>query len=587
MRVYKNFAILLSLLIFYLTIYTSCWLQSYILFYISMLGFSISLSLLLRKANITQKYASAILGLTLALSLRCILARTIVDPYPVLVWDNKARSNVVEFIIRNGYYPFDLAGFQSFMYRDEYILYPTAFILAAMTSLITSLNVTEIFLSPIIIFALLVVFVVLSILLMKRNKLLGWIAAASLSLNFVTIGYIYPYIYSQVARAFIALLFYMVLVKKTGKSTSFSDLFVCLVFTALIPVTHSSESIAFFTAITMLSLTLTLKNFMFRNRESRHSIFFKLFTVYLVTLLIWNIFQAQYMAQSIYNMLLRSFEYALKTEITESATRFTPFDYTLSEMLTIISGFLAYGVILLILAFDTLVSSLKRKRKHQKTENTIIVVLILIIIMNAFIYLKTPYKSDITWRFVFIFFVLAGTFLTNKRKIYTKCIRQFWYSREILFAVLLGITISSMYLYLRFQNINSDYDIFSLNIRHALDDSKIIEFLKESKLNEYSNVFVDSPSMPYYIFRDYITVRIPVMRYIIVVDNPHIQYYKFRLLSGIQLYRFVLLRPYIEISNLHTSVDKAIIFYEPSSINVCKIFNMLYNSGSFALSVTY
>jgi len=560
------------------------------LLYISIVGFSIALSLLLRKASITQNYTLAILGIILALYLKSVLPRIIVEPDPVLVWDDKVRTNVIESIIRNGYYPFDLAGSHNSMYRDEHILYPTAFILAAITSIVTSLDVTTIFTSPIVIFALLIVFIIMSTLLMKRNILFGWIAAISLGLNFVTIGYMYPYIYSQVARVFIALLFYMMLVKNNEKSISFSDLSVCAVFTALIPLTHSSESVAFFIAIITLSLVLALRNFMFRNREARQypNKFFALFIMYLVTFLVWNAFQATYIAQDIYSMLIHSFEWALKTEITESVARFTPYDYTPLEILTIMSGVLSYGIILLISAFDTLASSLKRWENAKKLENLIMVVLIIIAVINAYIWLETPYKKDITWRFAFVFFTLVSIFFTSKRGISTKYIKRIWHNWGVLLAVLLGLFISSMYIYLRFQNIASDYNLFSLKMRHVLDDSKIVELLRNSRLNRYSIVFVDSPNVPYYIFRDYIVVRMPITRYIIAVDSPYIQYYKHRLLSGIQMYRFVLLsKSHIKISDRHTLVDKAIILHEPSIMNISKTSNMLYNNVNFAISATY
>jgi len=364
MITHKNITTMLSLLIIYLIIYIACWLKNYILLYISIVGFSITLSLLLRKVSIAQNYTPAILGLILALYLRSILPRIVIDPDPILVWDNKARSNVVELIIRNGYYPFDIAGSHNSMYRDEYILYPTAFILAAITSLVTSLDVMTTFTSPVLISTLLIVFVIVSILLMKRNRLLGWIAAISLSLNFVTIGYMYPYIYSQVARVFIALLLYMMLMKNDKKSISFSDFFVCMVFAALIPLTHSSESVAFFIAFIMLSLALMFRNFIFKDQGSRlyFNGIFAVFTTYLIAFFTWEVFQAHYMTQNIYSMLVRSLRYALKTKISKSIARFTPYDYTSLELLTIVLGIFAYGIILLLLAFDILVVFLKSEK---------------------------------------------------------------------------------------------------------------------------------------------------------------------------------------------------------------------------------
>ena len=161
------------------------------------------------------------------------------------------------------------------------------------------------------------------------------------------------------------------------------------------------------------------------------------------------------------------------------------------------------------------------------------------------------------------------------------------FKRAILLVILLGLFVSSMYVYLRFQNITSEYNVFSSNMRHILENSRVVTFLKDSVLNEYHMVFVDSPNIPYHIFRDYIAVRIPITKYIIAVDNPHIQYYKHQLLSGIRMYRFVLLsKPHIRISDLHTLVDKTIIFHEPNIMNIIKVSNTLYNNGNFAISAT-
>lgn len=608
MKIHKYPKIVPLLLISYLTIYISCHFQNYALLYASLLGFSIALSLSLMKANATHDYALAILGLILALYLKIILSIIFVEPNPVLIWDDKARANVVELIIEKGHYPFDLVDPRNSMYRDEYIPYPVAFILAAVTSLITSLDITTVFTSPVVLSALIIIFVAIGILLMKRNKLFGWIATISLCLNFVTIGYMYPCMYSQVARAFIALLFYMLLVKSDEKDVSLPNLIVYTVFTALIPLTHSSESIAFLIAIIMLSLVLILKNFMFRERGARRYLnktFAISSVVYLTVFFIWNIFQGSHILQIIINMAVYSLKYSLKTETatktlvetettaktlvkTETAKflgKFTPYDYTPLELHTILLGVFAYGTILLFLSFDTLVAILRRRDDAKSLESAIMIVLTIFAIINAYLYLGTPYKSDITWRFTFMFFASASIFFIYKKDVYAKYTKWILNKRAVLLAILLGLFISSMYIYLRFQNVASEYNKFSVNTRNILKNSKIITFLKDSVFNKYDIVFVDSPDMPYHILRDYIVVRVPVKQYAIAVYDPNIRFYKYRLLSGIYMYRFILLKNYIEASVIYNYASNATVFHG-LDVHLPEVPNTIYNNGVFAISKT-
>jgi len=474
------------------------------------------------------------------------------------------------------------------MYRDEYISYPTAFILAAIISITTALDATEIFTSPIIIIALLTLFVAMGTLLIKRNRLIGWIATISLCLNFVTLGYMYPYIYSQVARAYIALLLYVLLAKRNNTKFIRSDLIVYLIFTALIPLTHSSESIAFFIAIATISLIFMVLGSTSRNRREVKQYFAKIsipFTGFIIVFFVWNVFQAKIMAISIYKMIIRSFEFALKAEATEAIARFTPYDYTQLEIITMIIGILSYGIVLLMLFIDTLVSILRR-RTIKVLELTTIIALAIIAIVNIYIYLGTPYKSDLIWRFTFIFFVISSIFFAHKNGIYIGFVKRLLHGRGLLLTIiLLSLFISSMFIYIKIQNVGSEYNTFSLSMREILEHSKVVSLLKQGDVSRYDVIFIDSPAMPYHILRDFIVVRIPIMQYVVNVDKVDIQFYKYRLMSGIPVYRFILLKKYSEVLSPHNYGDTVIVFHG-ADVYLYEVLNTIYNNGVFKISIT-
>ena len=241
-------------------------------------------------------------------------------------------------------------------------------------------------------------------------------------------------------------------------------------------------------------------------------------------------------------MIIRSFSYALKVELTESIARYTPYDYTQLEIATMILGVLVYGIILLTLYFDTLVTIFRRQNDVKTLEFAIMIVLTIIAIINAYVYLESPYKSDIVWRFTFAFFALSSIFFVYRKNISARFIEQILNKRIVLFAILLCLFISSMYIYLKFQNIGSEYNVFCLNMRKTLETSKIVALLKQVESDEYNIVFIDSPDVPFHLFKDYIVARVPIKRYMIAVDDPNIQFYKYRLMSGIHMYRFILLK---------------------------------------------
>jgi hypothetical protein len=96
---------------------------------------------------------------------------------------------------------------------------------------------------------------------------------------------------------------------------------------------------------------------------------------------------------------------------------------------------------------------------------------------------------------------------------------------------------------------------------------------------------LDTPDLPYYFIRDYIDPRaleFEYAKYQILVIDPNITFYKYKLINGLNYPRFILYtNPSLLTSNITLFKLDTIIGY-PSSL--IKLNILFYNNGFIGLS---
>jgi len=457
-------------------------------------------------------------------------------PTPTLVWDGKDMENVALKIIETGHVPFAAAGKP--MFRENYVLYPISFVLLAILSEVSSLNTYLLMFLPIITLAysLVIIIVTYEIARTLPSHSSGFILVF-LTMNFICITMLGRFTYSFISRAFIIMFLYVILTKSRSLSTS-----VLLVLLAIaILLSHSSESISLLVAL----LLLTIGYGVISSSENEKG-FWRLGVVsliYVIVFLAHNFFQAELFAESFIEMLKKTLTYFISARPEESLARFAPYDFTLVELGLILTGIISFMLIVSVYFFIGL-NFLIKKWSVSMGFFPYIFSIVGLGLVNIVMFFKTPFKSDIFWRFVYVSIILLAMFirevehslgkLHTSTYVFTRLLKN-----KMITVLLLTLFINSMFIYDRYQHIGSEVNIYVETIHKRIDLSGIINRIDLNSPN--SIIFMDSPQLPYYALRDYVVTRIPIKFYQIYIYAPETPVYNHTLLNGLYQPRFILL----------------------------------------------
>jgi hypothetical protein len=537
---------------------------------LSLFSFSLSLSIMLVMEG-SCKGTTVFISIVLAFMLSPVLYHITLGPNPVLVWDAKDMENVALKIIETGFVPYNFAGKP--MFREEYVLFPTSFILLAILSESTSLNTHILMFFPIITLAYSLVIIVIAY---KLSSSSSGFALAFLTMNFITIMMLSRFTYSHISRALILLFLYVILTKHRSLTT-----FTLLVLLAIvIPLSHSSESISLLVALLLLTIGYgIIPN---DEGEKRFQLLRIISLIYGVVFLTHISFQAKLFTKSFIEMLKKTLTYFISTGLEASLTRFTPYDFSSLELSLILMGIISFTIIALIY-FSTGLSLLTKKWSENRDLFPYIFSIIGLILVNIVIYFRTPFKSDIIWRFTYVFIVLLAMFVKgvehNLGRLYTSThALTRLLKNKIIVVLLLTLFINSMLIYNRYQHIGSEINIYVGTIHRRMDLSEIINKID---LNSSKNIiFMDSPQLPYYALRDYVVTRIPIEVYQIYIYDPEIPVYNYTLMNGLYQPRFILLS---QTTQNITLKENTILFGSLNDVRhddcLMRYIALIYNDG--------
>jgi len=536
-------------------------MRSYVIAMLALFLYSISASYL-----IVFKHSKYLLLLLMLWNFSIWIAYYVVltPDYFLVNGDLVFMSKVSEEIVREGRYPFNNE--YLIFNRPNYVLYPTSFILQAVLSMITSIDVWTLMYVPILMYPAHVLILILTLLLMKRipSKLSLFVAIPVL--GFVTIQITY-FIYSQITRALLYLFMYVFISKffveySNRKRLGASAVVILALLATSSILGHSQEPITFSVFLALLTLFFVL--LLHKTKKCFHDIrLLQILTyLFLSTLFIYNIYVATFQFQgtiSFLKQLLRQLLMALFPEIQQEVIvqkiSIAQGFLTREELVFIIVGFATAMAYVVAFLLKHLFNTLHSKSWCEVAFNLAIVAYGLITISPL---LTLGIGADLFWRplwTLFIALALLPLVTSHKREVRHKQI-----SRHLILVIVIIITFFafSSAIYSRLHLNSSDVYIHeSLTVRSMVKTS-FIKYLQSTE--PIRIVVVDSPNQPAYEITETLQYLIGDTKVTIVVQvlQPNIKWYILSYLNGIPKLREYIVK--IEHDDIERDVQNAYIF---------------------------
>jgi hypothetical protein len=482
------------------------------------------------------------------------------------MWDHKAQVNVAEYIINNGRIPTTPLGG---VYRPEYISYPQAFIEYAILSQIVNVPINLIYQLPLGSVALLIVFsLIISDIKKSINGNVSILLISILLVIIVNYNIYLFFIYQNYGRTLLVFLLYLIFKILIGKFSDYRKMGVIVtLLTIAVVYVHSESSIALFLA----GLGLGFTAFLERSQINKQVIKL-LMLIIVVAFISYYIYGVPYFGLSLLNMIKAIIDFLLSPEVMEkSISKYTPIDYTWVELVLYVSSLIMIFLMSLI-AFVLGVYIYIKKGIIPK----FFISLIIVGFAFLFLFLFSPYKSDVSFKLITVLVTITSFNLYEiTRNFYPLDHKLRIIYFFVVFIIYFGIFLKTNSVFF------SEINIYYYDFAYVLSHSMISMFIpKHSSLG-----ILDTPDLPYYFIRDYIGPRALEFEYIkyqILVVDPDVTFYKYKLINGLNNPRFILYtNPFLLTSN-NTLSNLDIIIGYPSSL--IKFVTLSYNNGFIGLS---
>jgi hypothetical protein len=552
------FMFLILIILVFLIFYT----KSYVLYFI----FNVILTIFLIKLSMSRHNALVIFGVMLLFSSFYLLWVVTIAIPTVPMWDYKAQVNVAEYIINNGRIPTAPLGG---VYRPEYISYPLAFTEYAILSQISNIAIDMVYQLPLGSVAFLIIFLLIISDIKKSIKGNISILLISLLLTIVVFYNFYLFfIYQNYGRTLLVFLLYLILRILIGGFSDYRKMvvIVTLLIIAVVYI-HSESSIALFLAGLGLGFTAFVEK-----SQTNRQVIRVLTSIIIMVFISYYIYCIPYFGFDLINMMRATINFLLSPEVTErSIAKYTPLDYTWSELVLYVTSLIMILLMSLITFILGIYIYIKRKVILKFFISLIIIGLAFLIL-----FLFSPYKSDISFKLITVLVAITSFSLyetTSYRNPLDRMHKIFVFL--IVFIIYFGIFLRINFTYF------SEINLYYYNFAYLLSHSKISMFIPKNS----SLVILDTPGLPYYFTRDYINPRALEFEYIkyqILVVDPNVSYYKYKLINGLKYPRFILYANPSLLTSNNSLFNSDIIIADPLSLTKFDI--LFYNNGFIGLS---
>jgi hypothetical protein len=433
-------------------------------------------------------------------------------------------SKVSEEIVMKGYYPFNNEYLLSI--RPNYVLYPTSFMLQAILSIVTSINVRTLMYIPILMYA-----IYFSILLLVLSLLRETINTLSLFAVIPILSFIAPqtiyFVYSHVTRALLFLFLYIyvkVFFTGSGKKKVGASIAALALLAISSTLGHSQEPITFF--IFLVLFTLIVLPLQFRNEKHSYHLRFLLIPVYLFLSLVlaYNIYIATFVFQGIASFIKQILTTLLprsSIEIITEKTSIAQGVLTREELILVAIGFGVAVIYATIFLLRHLINVIHNKSWYEMAFDLAILTYGLLAVLPL---IMPGIGTDLFWRPLWTLFITLALWpyiISQRQSVHYKQVKAL----HMLVLVIIVLFTFSNLLYMRLHLVSSSvYTHEALTIT-SIVKSSLIEYLKNAP--DVKVIILDSPNQPAYEISRALMYLIPETKVEIKIQvlQPEVRWY--------------------------------------------------------------
>ncbi|MEM2678334.1 MAG: hypothetical protein QXU62_06805, partial [Thermofilaceae archaeon] len=430
---------------------------------------------------------------------------------------------------------------------------------------------------------IIVIYVVVTIFKKFRNDdgdlsgLLGILLIVNLILSLI------PFIYQNFGRMLMLLtmmiLFKLITYNERQSIAISPTLLVIMLLSIALIMSHGESAIAFVIFVTSLSIS----GFIIKSTAKWFYIL-SVATIAVVIFMLHHLWLSQLFGESLLKMMLTTLSWIIQEEeILQAPLRYTPHDYSFTDIILLSLGALS---VVSILAFNLLLvmkNVIKGKGRAPSTLFPLIIAGLLFIVLLAF----SPYKSDISLKFIHLLSAVIALFLYEKTlqcKIEAK--QRSPISRAIAALIMIALCLSMAGIMI-LRGITRTYTINDIIYTKSLDSqlSAFSDIILRPFEYTTTLIIVDEPALPYFVIRDYIAPR-AYARFIVIPVEPQELSYTITQINGIRLPRFILLQQQTTLPNIE-EIDKLTIICSAEGLKTLeKNFTIILNSGTLIFSIS-
>ena len=406
-------------------------------------------------------------------------------------------SKVSEEIVSNGYYSFNNEYLLTI--RPNYVLYPIPFMLQAILSIVTSIEVQILIYVSILMYAVYILIITLTLLLMKKvsSKFLPFVMLPILS--FVSPQPIY-FVYSHLSRAFLFLFLYVYmrsfLVGEKKVKASIITLTLLAVSSAL---GHSQEPITF----SIFLMLFIVMMFLIQHKIKRSGSSYLLIPGYIIILLvlIYNDYVAAYTFQGIVLFLKQILIDLLPESSINVVTQKTYIAQSVLqwwEFMLVVIGFVAMIFYVIIILLEHLIRALRIQKWHIIAFDFTIIVYGLIALLPLTMRGIGP---DLFFRPLWTLFIalsILPMILISQEE--TSFHSRNYKQIKVFLAIMIVLTlfILSNSIYMKIHLVSSSVYTHEASTIDTILKSGLIKYLQSSEIEIFRAIIIDSPYQPAY-----------------------------------------------------------------------------------------
>jgi len=501
---------------------------NYFLSFTSIILYTISISITILTKDIYIFIIQTVLfGFTLWAVYYIIWGPNLIMADGDLIYMNK----VAEEIVVSGRYPFNDQAL--LVARSNYVQYPVPFMLQAILSMITSINVTTLMYIPIVMYLIFILVVVIVSLLMKYTSEDLLPLSIIPAISFITPYPIY-FIYSDLSRALLLLITYVLFIKSREVKPYYTVSILAVMLSISAILGHVQEPITFgvFYIIYLLSLlivTILQKNII------RYPNYIKQIIIFILLVFSYNIYVSIITFHGVLNLLISMLikllpESSIQRAVTK--TSIAQSVLTEEEFITMLIGFIIMLSYVLIQLLKYTVRSFKIK-DNETLAFGISIFLYGIIALISF--LMPGIGLSLYWRSLWSLFVMISIWTAmiigkqNHSK-YRENNHIYMYNnikilRKIIVLTVLILYILAVNIYLRVQLISSSVYTHEASTINMLIDSSLIKYLQISHISSNNITIIDTPDQPAYEIAAALLYLNPNISPCIIMLDSGVKYY--------------------------------------------------------------